>query len=55
LIDRPDLVAALAGNLPAVKSIAQDAEEWDAIYTALLRRRRDGFRPAPARVAAVPS
>jgi glycosyltransferase involved in cell wall biosynthesis len=39
LIDRPALVTELARRLPSVKSIEQDAAEWEAIYTALLRRR----------------
>ena len=43
-IDRPALVAELAHGLPAVKSIDQDAREWEAIYDAVVRRRRQRTR-----------
>jgi glycosyltransferase involved in cell wall biosynthesis len=51
-IDRPALVGELAGRLPAVKSIEQDAREWEAIYGALVRRQRP-FPPDETPVGAV--
>jgi glycosyltransferase involved in cell wall biosynthesis len=39
--DRPRL-AAMAARLPAVKSIHQDASEWEAIYLSLVPRARHG-------------
>jgi glycosyltransferase involved in cell wall biosynthesis len=39
LIERPSLLKDLARALPPVKSIEQDAVEWEAIYSALSRRR----------------
>jgi glycosyltransferase involved in cell wall biosynthesis len=40
------LVAALAAAAPAVKSIAQDAREWSAVYADVLRRRAHDGRVA---------
>jgi glycosyltransferase involved in cell wall biosynthesis len=40
LIDQPSLLDQLASRAPAVKSIAQDADQWEAIYQAVLRRRQ---------------
>lgn len=39
LIESRDLLAGFAARLPAVKSIEQDAADWDALYTALRMRR----------------
>lgn len=36
LLDDPSLAARLARGVPPVKSIEQDAAEWDAVYTQLL-------------------
>ena len=46
LIEHPALVRELSGRVPAVKSIGQDAEEWEAIYAALVRRRGAALRTA---------
>ena len=51
LIDRPALLQELARRLPAVKSIGQDAAEWEAIYSALLRRRHAPVTTGPSREA----
>lgn len=40
LIDRPTMLADMTSHLPAVKSIEQDAREWEATYQSLLDRRR---------------
>lgn len=42
LIADPALAAALGAAAPPVKSIAQDASEWTAVYTDVLRRAADG-------------
>ena len=42
LIEKPERVAALAGHVqraPRVKSIAQDAREWEERYADVVRRR----------------
>ena len=44
LIDDPTLLARFASNLPAVKSIAEDAAEWTAVYEGMAGGRRS--RPA---------
>jgi hypothetical protein len=38
LIDQPDLLRHFAQELPAVKSIQQDAEEWESLYDGLVGR-----------------
>jgi glycosyltransferase involved in cell wall biosynthesis len=38
IIERPERLAALARALPEVKSIADDAREWEAAYNVLLSR-----------------
>lgn len=40
LIDDPGAIARFAAELPAVKSIDEDAGEWDRIYEEVLRDRR---------------
>jgi glycosyltransferase involved in cell wall biosynthesis len=40
-MDDPSLPAALARAIPRVKSIAQDAREWEAAYRAVLDRRAE--------------
>jgi glycosyltransferase involved in cell wall biosynthesis len=40
LLDSPQLRARLAGAAPAVKTISQDADDWDARYRQLLAERR---------------
>jgi glycosyltransferase involved in cell wall biosynthesis len=44
LIDRPGRLAALADMAPAIKSIADDAREWEAVYADVL----NGQRPVAA-------
>jgi glycosyltransferase involved in cell wall biosynthesis len=39
LIDQPELLRRFAAELPAVKSIEQDAEEWEARYREVSRGR----------------
>lgn len=39
LFDDPARITALSNNLPRVKSIAQDAAEWDAVYADVTRER----------------
>jgi glycosyltransferase involved in cell wall biosynthesis len=34
-IDRPQLVAELAAGAPPVKTMAEDADEWDATYSRM--------------------
>jgi glycosyltransferase involved in cell wall biosynthesis len=36
LIDQPDLIRRFARELPAVKSIEQDAAEWEGVYQSLV-------------------
>jgi glycosyltransferase involved in cell wall biosynthesis len=36
LIDQPDLLRRFGRELPAVKSIEQDAEEWEGVYDSLV-------------------
>jgi len=55
LIEHPALVRELSGRVPAVKSIGQDAEEWEAIYTALVRRRAAAAQRTAGQAAAVSS
>jgi glycosyltransferase involved in cell wall biosynthesis len=38
LIDDPDLLARLSGQRPRVKSIAQDAREWEERYSGLVAK-----------------
>ncbi len=45
LVNHPDRLAAFARSLPRVKSIAQDARDWDAIYTEV-RENRQSRQPA---------
>jgi glycosyltransferase involved in cell wall biosynthesis len=40
LVSRPERLAEFASRLPAVKSIADDAREWEATYLEILARRR---------------
>jgi glycosyltransferase involved in cell wall biosynthesis len=40
LLEAPDLLGRFAAALPPVKSIRQDAAEWDAIYRDLAGRRQ---------------
>jgi glycosyltransferase involved in cell wall biosynthesis len=40
-VDDPTLAARMAAQSPAVKSIAQDAEDWEARYMAVLNRRAE--------------
>lgn len=42
LVDQPSLAAALARQAPAVKSIAQDAAEWEARYSRVCGPRQAG-------------
>jgi len=42
LIENPDRLCRLAGALPRVKSIAEDAREWEAAYADVLQRRAAG-------------
>jgi len=44
LIEQPDRLLEFAGRLPRVKSIAQDASEWEAIYAEVLDRHAAGGR-----------
>jgi glycosyltransferase involved in cell wall biosynthesis len=46
-IDEPSILQRLSEGAPPVKSIAQDAREWDARYAALVDA------PAPARVGSL--
>ena len=39
-VDDPGLAERLASRAPAVKTIAEDAREWEARYDALLAARR---------------
>ena len=39
LIENPDRLCGLAAALPRVKSIAEDAREWEAAYADVLQRR----------------
>src|SRR4051812_26912041 len=41
LIDEPDLLDRLSERAPAIKSMAQDASEWEARYAALCRARQE--------------
>jgi glycosyltransferase involved in cell wall biosynthesis len=40
LIDRPELLAAFSRQLPDVKPIAEDAREWNALYTEVRENHR---------------
>jgi glycosyltransferase involved in cell wall biosynthesis len=40
LVDHPEMLAAFSRQLPEVKTIAQDAREWDALYTEVRENRR---------------
>jgi len=42
LIEEPQLLKAFADGLPAVKTIAHDAEEWEGIYRELASQERSG-------------
>jgi glycosyltransferase involved in cell wall biosynthesis len=46
LIDAPDRLTALAGARPPVKSVADDAREWEAIYARAVEARRPGGNAA---------
>jgi glycosyltransferase involved in cell wall biosynthesis len=48
LIDQPALLAELRQGLPSVKSIEQDARDWEETYQRLVRRRTSS---APTRHA----
>ena len=39
LIDDPERAAKLGSAAPAVKTVAQDAHEWDDVYERLRRSR----------------
>jgi len=40
LIDQPELLAAFSRQLPDVKSIAEDARGWNALYTEVRENHR---------------
>jgi glycosyltransferase involved in cell wall biosynthesis len=40
LVDMPERLQEFAGRLPRVKSIAEDACEWEATYGEIIQRRR---------------
>jgi glycosyltransferase involved in cell wall biosynthesis len=40
LIDQPEMLAAFSRRLPEVKTIAEDAREWDALYAEVRANRR---------------
>lgn len=46
-IDDPGLLERFAARLPSVKSIAQDASEWEAVYRDALANRRSHGATAP--------
>jgi glycosyltransferase involved in cell wall biosynthesis len=43
LILRPDRLAEMAGRVPAVKTIAEDARDWERRYEALVHETGGGF------------
>jgi glycosyltransferase involved in cell wall biosynthesis len=52
LIDEPGLVATLASGVPVVKSMAEDAREWEGEYRRLVDERRETAGPGSRRPAA---
>jgi len=54
VISAPELLAQLRAGIRPVKSMAQDAEDIEALYRQVLSRRREaaGTQPAPASVEA---
>lgn len=46
LIDEPDLLDRLSQRLPSVKSIEQDATEWEHVYESLVARANRPYVPA---------
>lgn len=48
LVDRPATIGEWAARLPRVKSIAEDACQWEAMYADVLAARARTWRPASA-------